>query len=211
MHTPLWKGLPLRILVIGIDGSGKSTAARELVDAIIARGGSAMLLRNPAGRRTMSGWWSALRWEPGPRLQDLLETVARVHNILLNELRLRRFDGVVVLDRGLECQLALREVRGLPRGVVVPWLQRVLPAPDVVAHFDLPIGVALARVEARATDLETPAGLSALAEGYRRLPDYASFTLIDADRAPLEIVDDLLAIIGLNGRSSPVANRLVAG
>ncbi len=159
----------------------------------------------------MSGWWSALRWTPGPCLQDLLETVTRVFNILLNEVRLRRFDGVVILDRGLECQLALREARGLPRGVVVPWLQRVLPAPDVVAHFDLPIGVALARVEARATDLETPAGLAALAEGYRRLPDYESFTLIDADRAPLEILEDLLAVVGSAGRPSPVAGRLVAG
>lgn len=152
------------------------------------------MLKTPAGRRTMAGWWAALGWAPGPRLQDVLETGARVFNALLNELRLRRFDGVVVLDRGLACQLALRGARGLPRGILLPWLQRVLPAPDVVAHFELPVDVALRRVAARGTDVETRSGLAALESGYRNLPEYASFTLIDADRSADAIVQDLLAL-----------------
>ncbi|RJT83123.1 thymidylate kinase [Arthrobacter cheniae] len=187
------KAHPLRILLTGIDGSGKSTAARDLTSAVLARGGSAIMLKTPAGRRTMNGWWDALGWAPGPRLQDFAETIVRAANALLNEVRLRGFDGVVVLDRGIPCQLALREARGIRRGVFLPWLQRVLPAPDVVAHFDVPIDVALARVAARATDSETASGLAALDAGYRRLPEFVDFTLIDADR-PTEVIVAELAL-----------------
>ncbi|WP_244186139.1 AAA family ATPase [Arthrobacter agilis] len=194
VHPPR-KALPLRILLTGIDGSGKSTAARDLTHAITDRGDRAVMLKTPAGRRTMAAWWSRLGRAPGPRLQDTLETVARVANALLHEVRLLRFDGVVVLDRGLTCQLALREARGLPRGVLLPWLERILPAPDVVAHFDLPVDVALRRVAARGTDVETRAGLAALQAGYRRLPGFGSFTLLDADRPAGDVLDDLLALV----------------
>ncbi|TKV26498.1 thymidylate kinase [Arthrobacter sp. NamB2] len=191
----------MRILLTGIDGSGKSTAACRLTRAITESGGAAVMLRTPAGRRTMNGWWAALSWTPHPRVLDVLETALRVINVLLNEARLRRFEGVAVLDRGLQCQLALREARGLPRGILLPWLQRVLPAPDVVAHFDLPVDVALARIRARGTDRESHQDLTALVSGYRRLPEYATFMLIDADRPAEDVLGDLLALTGWGGRS----------
>lgn len=186
----------MRILLTGIDGSGKSTAARDLAAAITARGGTALVLKNPAGRRTMSGWWDALHRAPGPRVQDLLETVTRVANVLVNEVRLARFDGVAILDRGLDCQLALRETRGLPYGVLVPWLRRVLPAPDVVVHFELPVDVALERVHRRATDRETRSGLAALQAAYRRLPAYPSFHILQSSGTRETITDELLALAG---------------
>ncbi|MHA7208741.1 nucleoside/nucleotide kinase family protein [Arthrobacter sp. MDT1-65] len=188
----------MRILLTGIDGSGKSTATHDLARAITERGGTALVLKNPAGRRTMSGWWHALGWAPGPRLLDLLETVTRVANVLLNEVRLFRFDGVAILDRGLDCQFALREARGLPRGVVLPWLQRVLPAPDVVAHFELPVDVALERVNRRASDHETSSGLEALQSAYQRLPAYPTFRIVQAAGPRESITADLLSLSGWN-------------
>ena len=143
----------------------------------------------------MAGWWRALHWVPGPRLQDLLETVARIWSVLLTELRLRRFDGVAILDRGLACQLALRGARGLPRGILLPWLQRVLPTPDVVVYFEVPVPTALARVDARGTDVETAEDLAALDAGYRQLPDFPTFTLVDADRPADDVAADLLRLI----------------
>ncbi len=182
----------------GIDGSGKSTAARGLVDAIIQRGGHAVLLRNPSGRRTMTGWWSRLGHSPGPRLQDSLETVVRVWNVLLNQLRAARVDGVVVMDRGLECQLAVREAAGVPQGRLLPWLQRTLPAADVVVHFDLPVDVALERVRRRATDSETRSGLADLQSAYRRLSTYPAFHILRADRPPEDVLADLITLAGRN-------------
>jgi dTMP kinase len=167
----------------------------DLARLIASRGGSATVLKNPAGRRNMAGWWRALRWAPGPRLQDLLETVARIWSVLLTELRLRRFDGVAVLDRGLECQLALREARGLRPGVVLSWLQRILPSPDVVVYFEVPVSTALARIDARGTDIESAADLAALDAGYRRLPGFPTFTVIDAGGSRQHVVDQLLPLV----------------
>jgi dTMP kinase len=150
----------------------------------------------------MARWWRALRWAPGPRLQDLLETVARIWSVLLTEVRLRGFDGVAVLDRGLECQLALREARGLPAGVVLPWLRRTLPSPDVVVYFGVPVSTALARIDARGTDVENAADLAALDAGYRRLPGFPAFTVIDAGGSRQSVLDQLLPLVIGASRSS---------
>jgi dTMP kinase len=158
----------------------------------------------------MAAWWDVLGRRPGPRILDVLETSTRVANILVNEVRMRRNDGVTVLDRGLECQLALRAARGLPRGVVVPWLVGVLPAADVVLFFDVPVGVALDRVRLRATDEEDPADLAALDAGYRGLPEFTSFTAVDASRSAGEVLGDLLALLDGKGSASSTDRLLAA-
>ncbi|MDQ0735960.1 thymidylate kinase [Arthrobacter agilis] len=198
----------MRILLTGIDGAGKSTAAHDLALAIHARGGTALVLKNPAGRRTMAGWWDAVGWTPGPRLQDFLETTTRVVRVLLNEVQLSRFDGVAILDRGLDCQLALREARGLPRGVIIPWLQRAMPAPDVVAHFELPAEIAVERVNRRGTDRETPSGLDSLQQAYRRLETYPASYIVQAADSREAITAELLALAARDadtGQDRPLA------
>ncbi|WP_152915928.1 adenylyl-sulfate kinase, partial [Arthrobacter sp. RIT-PI-e] len=63
----------MRILLTGIDGSGKSTAARELQNAIHDQGHEAMMLKTAGGRKTTTGWWEALGWAPSTRWQDRIE------------------------------------------------------------------------------------------------------------------------------------------
>jgi dTMP kinase len=169
------------IVLTGIDGSGKSTAARTLVSAARAEGGNALLLSNHAGRRSMSVVAERLgiRW-PG-RLADAVETTLRTVNVLISHARASRFDGLVVMDRHLYCQLALRAAKGLPRGKVLPTLLAALPAADAVVHLDADPAVAHRRIVARGTDNETLAELVSFRDAYRSLPEYAQFTVIDAD------------------------------
>ncbi|MGM9471283.1 thymidylate kinase [Pseudarthrobacter sp. YS3] len=169
------------IVLTGIDGSGKSTAARTLVSAARAEGGNALLLSNHAGRRSMSVVAERLgiRW-PG-RLADAVETTLRTVNVLISHARASRFDGLVVMDRHLYCQLALRAAKGLPRGKVLPGLLAALPAADAVVHLDADPVVAHRRIVARGTDNETLAELVSFRDAYRSLPEYAQFTVIDAD------------------------------
>ncbi len=47
-----------------------------------------------------------LRWPA--RLADAVETTTRVIKVLMSHARASRFDGLVVMDRHLYCQLALR-------------------------------------------------------------------------------------------------------
>lgn len=184
------------IVLTGIDGSGKSTAARALVSQARAGGSNALLLHNDAGRRSMSvlGERLGIRWPL--RLADAVESTLRVANVLVSHLRASRFDGLVVMDRHLYCQFALRTAKRLPRGRVLPWLLSRLPASDAVVHLDIEPGLARRRrITARDTDTETLADLAALRDAYRSLPEYRDFVHLDAGQQPADVVDSLQRIV----------------
>ena len=165
------------------------------MEAARLAGGSAMLLRNHAGRRNMSQWSARSGIPLSPHLADALETVIRTFNVVVSHARARRFTGLVVMDRHLYCQLALRSVRGLPRGRFLRWLLRRLPAPDLVIHFDIAPEQALERILLRGTDSETLEELTALSQGYRTLPEFPGFVRIDAGGAQDEVLAALTAAI----------------
>ncbi len=179
------------IVLTGIDGSGKSTAAHALVSCALAAGHNALLLNNHAGRRTMSVLAARLgiRWPR--RLADAAETTLRVANVLLSHWRASRVDGLVVMDRHLYCQLALRTSKGLPRGRLLPWLLARLPAPDAVVHLEVVPAMAHRRIMVRGTDHETLADLAALHDAYRALPEYKDFLTLDAGRPPGDVAESL--------------------
>ncbi|KUM35251.1 AAA family ATPase [Arthrobacter sp. EpRS71] len=183
------------IVLTGIDGSGKTTAARALVDSARAEGRSALLLSNHAARRRMSLLPERFGWTVPPRALDVIETGVRLFNVLVNHARARRFDGLVVMDRHLHCQLALREANGLARGTLLPWLLEKLPAADLHVHFDTDPTVAHARVMARGTDQETEADLRAFRDAYRSLPEYENFVEVDANGEPGNVLAQLNRVI----------------
>ena len=194
------------IVLTGIDGSGKSTAAQALVSAVRASGGTALLLNNHAGRRSMSVLGARLGFRLPHRIADALETTFRVWNVLVNHVRASRFDGLVVMDRHLYCQLALRTMKGLPRGRLLPWLLDTLPVPDAVVHLDVDPAVAHRRIAARGTDAETLEDLAAFARAYRQLPEYGSFEKVDASVPGPELARRLAGVVHGLGRA-PVEGR----
>ena len=183
------------IVLTGIDGSGKSRAAQALVTAARAEGKKALLLNNHAGRRSMSvlGERLGIRWPL--RLGEAVETTLRVINVLVSHAKASRFDGLVVMDRHLYCQLALRTAKGLPRGRLLPWLLSRLPAPDAVVHLEIEPALAHRRIMARGTDAETLADLSAFRDAYRSMPEYGAFLEVDGGRPPAEVLAALRNIV----------------
>lgn len=183
------------IVLTGIDGSGKSRAAHALVSAARAEGKKALLLNNHAGRRSMSvlGERLGIRWPL--RLGEAVETTLRVINVLVSHAKAGRFDGLVVMDRHLYCQLALRTAKGLPRGRLLPWLLSRLPAPDAVVHLEIEPALAHRRIMARGTDAETLADLSAFRDAYRSMPEYGAFLEVDGGRPPAEVLAALKNIV----------------
>ncbi|WP_017200691.1 AAA family ATPase [Arthrobacter sp. M2012083] len=176
------------IVLTGIDGSGKTTAAHALVDAARAEGRSALLLSNHAARRRMSLLSAQYGWKVAPRVADFIETGIRLFNVLVNHARARQFDGLVVMDRHLYCQLALRQASGLQRGRLLPWLLKRLPASDLHLHFDTDPTIAHERVTARGTDQETVADLRAFRDAYRSLPEFDEFVVVDANGEPDQVM-----------------------
>lgn len=188
------------VVLTGIDGSGKTTAARSLVAAARSAGSSALLLSNYAGRRRMSLLAARFGAQLPPRLADAAETTLRAFNVLVSTFRASRFPGLVVMDRHLHCQLALREARGLRRGRFLPWLLGALPAPDLVLHLDVSPWTAHRRILARGTDEESVAELTALRNAYQMLPEYAEMVKIDAGGPPAEVLSRLVDAVDFRRR-----------
>ena len=191
------------IVLTGIDGSGKTTAARALVESARADGKNALLLANHAARRRLSLLSERFGWTLPPRVADFIETTVRLFNVLVNHARAHRFDGLVVMDRHLHCQLALRRANGLGRGRLLPWLLGKLPAPDLAVHFDVDPRLAHQRVTARGTDNETLADLEAFRSAYRSLPEFDDFVVVDAGGSPEQVFAQLNRVIAARGRKEP--------
>ncbi len=123
----------------------------------------------------------------------------RVVNVLTNHVKAAHFDGVVLMDRHLHCQLALRAAHGIPRGVLLPWLISHLPTPDAILFFDAPIDQAYARITARGADSESRDDLVAFRQGYLDLPEATGSIPIDAAAtAPEVLVQIGLVVEALN-------------
>ena len=190
------------VVLVGIDGSGKSTAAQLLQDRIVLSGGRVLLLQNHSGRRTISTWCAHHHVRLHPRLVDLVETAIRVGHVLVNHHRARRFDGLVLMDRHLYCQLAVRAARGLPRGRLLPWLLRHLPQPDLVVLFDTSPRRAYMRIMRRGTDEESLQFLEAFSAAYRALPEYPTFVTVAAGGTPTETTNQLAELLSENSQRS---------
>lgn len=179
------------IVLAGIDGAGKSTAGRLLARRLTSAGYPAVLARNPCGRSTLAAWSRRLGLTVPAGLLDAVETGIRCANVLVSQLRAATFPGIVLMDRHLHCQLALKRVKGLDHGRLLPWLLRLLPRPDVVFCLEVPAETALARIMERATDTEDVDGLETFDRAYRELEDFDSFVRIDAGTSSGQIVEDL--------------------
>lgn len=190
----------------GIDGSGKSTQARLLADALRAAGHGVTLTREPGGsagaeeirRLVLEG--ATDRWSPETEI--LLFTAAR-RDHLEKTIRpaLARGD-VVITDRFAD---STRIFQGITRGdltATVDTLHDLMIGvePDLTLLVDLDPAEGLARATARAGaemrfedmglafQTRARAGFLALAARHDR------FRVIDGARPPDAVADDVLAL-----------------
>lgn len=171
---------PRTVVLLGIDGAGKTTAAAALVAAERASGRPALVLRNRSGRRWLARASARLGVEVPVRWADRVETVVRAANVLVSRARTGRRSGLVVVDRHLVCQLVLRKVRGLPPGRVLPWLADAWLRADAVVVLDVPAETAQERILSRGEDDETLEHLRAARSAYLDLARARGWSVVDA-------------------------------
>lgn len=201
----------LIVVLVGIDGSGKTTTAHAL-STLLEPSTPTLVLANYSGRRTMTAWNERLGIAIPARALDLAESVIRSANVITNHFRARTFDGIVIMDRHLHCQQALRTARRLGRGCFIAAMTRLLPAPDAVMFLDVTPEEAHRRILARGTDTETLEDLRAYRAGYLALPEYGDFYQVPADAPLLAVLDELEeAISGIQAGSGRQPIRRSAG
>ncbi|MFI7573723.1 dTMP kinase [Micromonospora sp. NPDC049497] len=206
------------VALIGIDGSGKTTQAHRLAEALTLAGHPATYHRNAGGRRWLGRVAHRLGRPDAQRLVGrngmlAVESVLRwlaIAAALLSRLLTGR---IAVMDRYSVCQYAsIRSHGGSRRWERLARLgYRIFPPPQVTFLLAVDPAEAYRRIEQRGTDHESMGYLTATATAYRTLPEYPTFVLVDADRPPDEVARQIqdhlaawLAASDPSPRSAPV-------
>ncbi|MGW4500087.1 dTMP kinase [Micromonospora sp. NPDC004336] len=181
------------VALIGIDGSGKTTQAHQLADALTSAGHPATYHRNAGGRR----WLGRLAHRLGrPDAQRLVgrtgllavESVLRWLAIAAALLACLTTGRIAVMDRYSACQYASIRAHGGQRWERLARLgYRVFPRPQVTFLLAVDPAEAYRRIERRGTDHESMRYLTAADAAYRALPEYPAFVVVDAGRPPEEV------------------------
>lgn len=203
-------GRPLRrVALIGIDGSGKTTQARRLAEDLSTRGVPASYRQNAGGRRWCGRLAARLGRRDalallGRRGLMLVESTLRWLAIARTLLRSATGGEIAVMDRYAACQyvsLRAHARRPSPPGRasggerLARLAYRIFPAADVTFLLAVDPQVAYQRIEARGTDHESMAYLTAADRAYHGLPEFPTFVVIDANRSPDEVAAQIRAAL----------------
>jgi dTMP kinase len=206
---------PAIIALVGIDGAGKTTQARRLAARLNASGRPTAYHRNAGGRLALGRIARRLGRRDaadllGPDVLLVVEAVLRWLAIA-RALALSRLTGrVAVMDRYAVCQYASVRARAGGGERLARILYSLFPQPDVTYFLAVTPQVAQERIAARGTDFEDLAFLEAADTAYRGLPEFDTFTVVDASGTP----DAVAAQINRSAQSGgavPAGVRLGSG
>ncbi|SQE00456.1 Thymidylate kinase [Parafrankia sp. Ea1.12] len=188
------------IALLGVDGSGKTTQARQLAAWLNGQGVPARYFENAGGRPI----WDALARRLG-RADGRVLFGCRAYVVVEASMRwvavsralaLSWLTGdVAVMDRYAYCQYAIMRARGDRGERRVRAAFRRFPAPDLVCYLSVPAGLAQRRVEQRGRDREELDYLVAFDEAYRSLPEASSFVVVPAEGSCEEVQTALRATV----------------
>lgn len=203
---------PAIIALVGIDGAGKTTHAKALVDWLSSCGIAATYYANPGGRLFLGRVARRLGRADAVGLLGrtgfvAIEALFRWLNIARAIIGSRLSGRVAVMDRYSYCQYAMMRVRADQGEPVARALYSVFPRPDVVCFLAVAPGRAHRRVELRGTDSEELSYLSAADAAYRSLPESASFTVVNADGPPESVQSALREAVGARLSPADVGHR----
>lgn len=168
------------VVLLGIDGSGKTTTATALAAGAQEAGVRAIVLRNRSGRRWLARASARCGLEVPVRWADRFETGVRILNVLVSQTRAWRREGLVIVDRHLVCQLVLRRGRGLPVGRWLPWAACRSLRPHTVVVLDVPAEIAQQRILRRGEDHESLDYLRTARTAYLELASAWGWSVVDA-------------------------------
>ncbi len=195
----------LFVTLEGIEGSGKSTLGRLLIEALQARGLPVTATREPGGTPAAEAIRDALlhpslSWDPWAETFAML--AARRENVVRVILPALREGHVVVCDRFMDSTYAYQGYgRGLPLRVLARLHRFVLSGvrPHLTLLVDLPVEDAFRRLD-RSFDRfeqEERAFHERVREGYLRLARRAKkrFLVLDGRKSPEELLQEALPVV----------------
>ncbi len=199
---------PLFVTLEGIDGSGKSTQARRLADALRARGREVVLTREPGGSpgaeeiRALLLEGAPDRWSPETEI--LLFTAARRDHLERTIAPALGRGAIVICDRFADSTRMYQGLRGADLRALVDRLHALMIGrePDLTVLIDIDPETGLDRARARQGGEDRfegfGAGLQArLRQGFLDLAraQPGRFAVIDGARDADAVAADVLDVV----------------
>ena len=182
----------------GIDGCGKSTQSKLLLEKLVGGGEKVIILKEPTKRPHGQKLWDVLHGKRKASNEEILELFVLDRKQHVEEkIQPSLDDGAVVLmDRYYYSSMAY-QVAG---GIDVEEIREkhiFAPKPDVVLIFDLPVSVALERVKGHsdADEFEKEEHLEKVREAYLNLENDPLVRIVDATGTPEEIFGNVWRLV----------------
>ena len=182
----------------GIDGCGKSTQSKLLLEKLEGEGEKVIILKEPTKRPHGQKLWDVLHGKRKASNEEILElfVLDRIQHVE-EKIQPALDDGTVILmDRYYYSSMAY-QVAG---GIDVEEIREkhvFAPKPDVVLIFDLPVSVALERVKGHsdADEFEKEEHLEKVREAYLDLENDPLVRIVDATGTPEEIFENVWRLV----------------
>ena len=182
----------------GIDGCGKSTQSKLLLEKLEGEGEKVIVLKEPTKRPHGQKLWDVLHGKRKASNEEILELFVLDRKQHVEEkIQPALDDGTMILmDRYYYSSMAY-QVAG---GIDVEDIREkhvFAPRPDVVLIFDLPVSVALERVKGHsdADEFEKEEHLEKVREAYLDLENDPLVRIVDATGTPEEIFEDVWRLV----------------
>jgi len=182
----------------GIDGCGKSTQSKLLLEKLEGEGEKVIILKEPTRRPHGQKLWDVLHGKRKATNEEILElfVLDRIQHVE-EKIQPALDDGTVILmDRYYYSSMAY-QVAG---GIDVEEIREkhvFAPKPDVVLIFDLPVSIALERVKghSNADEFEKEEHLEKVREAYLDLGNDPLVRIVDATGTPEEIFENVWRLV----------------
>ena len=182
----------------GIDGCGKSTQSKLLLEKLEGEGEKVIILKEPTKRPHGQKLWDVLHGKRKASNEEILELFVLDRKQHVEEkIQPALDDGTVVLmDRYYYSSMAYQVAGGIDVEEIRE-KHAFAPKPDVVLIFDLPVSVALERVKGHsdADEFEKEEHLEKVREAYLDLENDPLVRIVDATRTPEEIFEDVWRLV----------------
>ncbi len=196
--------LGLFVCFEGIDGSGKTTHSRLIVERLCALGYDAVYTTEPTrwsepGKKLRESFFAPTRLPVEDEFKLFLKD--RLFHVKSEVIPLLNDGKIVVTDRYYFSSVAYQGARGLDWQYILEENEKIAIIPHLVIFLDLPVDVALDRIASERTEgvntFEKEESLRKVKDIYLLLADRFPklITKIDATREIFEIQKEILKLI----------------
>ena len=182
----------------GIDGCGKSTQSKLLLEKLDGEGEKVIILKEPTKRPHGQKLWDVLHGKRKATNEEILElfVLDRIQHVE-EKIQPALDDGAVVLmDRYYYSSMAYQVAGGIDVEEIRE-KHAFAPKPDIVLIFDLPVSIALERVKGHsdADEFEKEEHLEKVRVAYLDLENDPLVRIVDATRTPEGIFGDVWKLV----------------